>query len=98
MRIGDFVMPRTRASRKEKRTFSLSTSSLQYLEAVRKQRKSGSVSSVLDDLIREQQRAAEMRRISASITSYYDSLTDEEVADDRAWGAFAESQFPDESQ
>ena len=86
------------SSRKEKRTFSLSPESLRYLESVRKQRKTASVSSVLDELIREQQRAAKMQRISASITSYYDSLTNQEVAEDRAWGEFAESQFPDDSQ
>lgn len=31
--------------------------------------------------------------ISASITRYYDSLTDEEVAEDRAWGEFAAAQL-----
>jgi hypothetical protein len=89
-------MPKSNATRKEKRTFSLSRESLRYLESVRKQRKSGSVSSVLDDLIRQQQQAHQMRQISASITSYYDSLPDEDVAHDRAWGQFAESQFPNE--
>jgi hypothetical protein len=34
---------------------------------------------------------------SASITRHYDSLTDEELAEDRAWVQFAASQFPDES-
>jgi hypothetical protein len=34
---------------------------------------------------------------SASITRHYDSLTDEELAEDRAWGQFAASQFPDGS-
>jgi hypothetical protein len=51
---------------------------------------------MLDELIARQRRAEESRRISASITSYYDSLTDKEVAEDRDWGEFAESQFPDE--
>jgi hypothetical protein len=34
-----------------------------------------------------------MEQIAASITRYYDSLTDEEVAEDRAWGLFAETQM-----
>lgn len=89
-------MPKSSSVRKEKKTFSLSRESLRYLEAVRKERNSNSVSSVLDELIRQQQQAKEMERISASITNYYDSLTDKEVAEDRAWGEFAESQFPDE--
>jgi hypothetical protein len=34
-----------------------------------------------------------LEEISASITRYYDLLTDEEVAEDRAWGEFAAIQF-----
>ena len=90
------IMAKPNSTRKEKRTFSLSRESLRYLDAVRKERKSTSISSVLDELIHQQQQAKEQERISASITSYYDSLTDKEVAEDRAWGEFAESQFPDE--
>jgi hypothetical protein len=43
---------------------------------------------------RSQGESEEMTRIAASITRYYDSLTDEEIAEDRAWGLFAETQFP----
>jgi hypothetical protein len=49
---------------------------------------------VLEELIRQQREALEMERISASVSSYYDSLPDERAAEDRAWGEFAESQFP----
>ena len=86
-------MPRSQTGRKERRTFSLSRESLRFLELIRKQRKGSSVSAILDDLIAQQRRSQEARRISASITSYYDSLTDKEVAEDSAWGEFAESQF-----
>jgi hypothetical protein len=34
-----------------------------------------------------------LEEISASIKRYYDSLTDEEVAENRAWGEFAIAQF-----
>jgi len=34
--------------------------------------------------------------ISASITRYYDSLTEEERAENLAWGQFALTQFPTE--
>jgi hypothetical protein len=37
-----------------------------------------------------------LEKISASITRYYDSLTDEEMAEDRVWGDFATTQLPDE--
>jgi len=81
---------------KEKRTFSLSRQSLRYLVALRKERRAKSMSSVLEEVIRQQQQAKELERISASVTRYYDSLTPEETAEDRAWGDFAETQFPTE--
>jgi hypothetical protein len=37
-----------------------------------------------------------LKEISASVKRYYDSLTDEEVAEDRAWGRFAAAQFAGE--
>ncbi len=85
-----------RSSRKARKTFSLSRESVRYLESLRKARKGKSISSVLDDLIRQRREAEDLKRISASVTRYYDSLTPEEVAEDRAWGAFAATQFPGE--
>jgi hypothetical protein len=31
----------------------------------------------------------ELEEISVAVTRYYDSLTDEEIAEERAWGDFA---------
>ena len=81
--------------RKTKRTFSLSRDSVKYLEALRKKRGAKSVSSVLEDVIREQQQAKELERVSASVTNYYDSLSDEGQAENLAWGEFASRNFPD---
>ena len=67
-----------------------------YLEAVRRETKRPSMSSVLEDIIRQQQQTKELERISASFTRYYDSLTDEDRAEDAAWGQFAEAEFPAE--
>jgi len=89
-------MPKSNTVRKAKKTFSLSRESVNYLESLRKKRKKDSMSSVLEDVIRQQQQAKEMERISASVTRYYDSLTAEEIAEDRAWGEFAATQFPSE--
>lgn len=88
-------MPASRV-RKSRKTFSLSGDSVKYLEALRKARKGRSMSSVLDELIRQRREAEDLKRISTSVTDYYDSLTDEEVAEDRAWGEFAATQFPSE--
>jgi hypothetical protein len=40
--------------------------------------------------VKDKQRTEE---VSASITRYYDSLTDEEAAENLAWGEFAAAQF-----
>lgn len=89
-------MPRPSAARKAKKTFSLSRQSVTYLESLRKEKRSKSVSSILEEIICEQQQAKEMERVSASVTRYYDSLNAEEIAQDRAWGDFAATQFPSE--
>ncbi len=88
-------MPK-RSQTKQKKTFSLSAESLKYLEDVRKQKKAPSTSSVLDEMIREQQLRSRRQELGEEITSYYDSLTDEEREENKAWGQFAETQFPEE--
>jgi hypothetical protein len=89
-------MPRSTATRKAKKTFSLSRQSVMYLESLRKEKRSKSVSSILEEIIRQQQQTKEMERISASVSRYYDSLSAEEIAEDRAWGEFAATQFHSE--
>jgi hypothetical protein len=79
--------PRT----KQRRTFTLSPESLAYLDEQARQRKLGSQSAFLDELLRE--KTMELRRaaLEANVTAYYDSLSDAEVEEDRAWGEFAGS-------
>ena len=89
-------MPVSSGTRKSRKTFSLSRESVTYLESLRRARKGNSMSAVLDDLIRQRRDAEDMRRISASVTRYYDSLNADEIAEDRAWGDFAATQFPSE--
>jgi hypothetical protein len=89
-------MPQSSSARKARKTFSLSNESVRYLESLYKARKGKSISSILEDIIRQRRESEEMKRISASVTRYYDSLTPEEVAEDRAWGDFAATQFPSE--
>jgi hypothetical protein len=89
-------MPLSSGARKARKTFSLSPESVSYLESLRKTRKGKSISSVLEELIRQRREAEDMKRISASVTRYYDSLTADEAAEDRAWGDFAATQFPSE--
>ncbi|MGH9501114.1 MAG: hypothetical protein ACRD3L_18390 [Terriglobales bacterium] len=90
------MTPKIAPNRKARKTFSLSRETVKYLESLRKERKMGSMSSVLEDVVRQLQQTRELERISAAATRYYDSLTPEETAEDRAWGDFAATQFPNE--
>jgi hypothetical protein len=84
----------TQSRRRGKRTFSLSAEALAYLDGLARNYRSAS--EALDTLIREKQAEAEKERVSASIRSYYDSITEEERAENRAWGEFVESQLAKE--
>ncbi len=84
------------ATRKEKKTYSLSREAIRFVEAVQKERKIDSASSALDELLREQKQTREMEQTSAAITKYYDSLTEKEMEEDHAWGKAGEAQFPAE--
>jgi hypothetical protein len=44
-------------------------------------------------LIRTKQLNDENKRISASVTHYYDVIGEEEMEENRSWGQFAETQF-----
>ncbi|MGH9496574.1 MAG: hypothetical protein ACRD3B_16345 [Candidatus Sulfotelmatobacter sp.] len=86
---------RTRQSaRKAKKTFSLSQEAVSYLNDLAKQYRS--TSEALDALIREKQAEAKKERISAGIRGYYDSMGDEEEAENKAWGEFVHSQLSGE--
>jgi hypothetical protein len=76
---------------KRRRTFTLSPASLAYLEQQARGRKSNSQSAFLDDLLQEKSMEQRRAALEANITAYYDSLSDAEVEEDRAWGEFAGS-------
>lgn len=88
-------MQRTRSTRKLKRTFSLSQEALDCLERIRKEQGLPSASAALDQLIRAKKLEEENKRVSASVTNYYDSIGEEEMQENRQWGQFAENQFPE---
>lgn len=83
--------PRTR---KAKKTFTLSRESVAFLETEKQKRGRESTSVVLEELIQECREKGSTKKIDAAISSYYDSLTDEEREENNRWGEFAENQFP----
>ncbi len=80
--------------RKAKKTFTLSREAVSFLEDETRKRGVASVSLVLEDLIQERRKRSSTKNIDAAISAYYDSLSDEELAEDKRWGEFAESQIP----
>jgi hypothetical protein len=88
------VQPVTRRGRHQKKSFSLSEEALAYLAAV--SGNYGSQSEALDALIRQKKRESERAQIATGIVSYYDSLTDKDMEENRAWGQFAETQFAED--
>ncbi len=87
---------RDRTRRKLRKTYTLSREAVSILEAERKARKAVSSSSALDELLRERQHQSEMQQIAASVTGYYDSLTEQDLQEQNLWGEFSRSQFPPE--
>jgi hypothetical protein len=84
------TVPNANRGIKRRRTFTLSPESLAYLDEQARQRKLGSQSAFLDELLRE--KTMEMRRaaLEANATAYYDSLSEEERQEQPAWGELAE--------
>jgi hypothetical protein len=79
---------------KERRTYTLSREAISILEAEKKKRHSRSASAALEELLKDSRRQEEMAAVAASISNYYDSLSEDEIAERRLWGQFSESQFP----
>ena len=60
---------------------------------MRRERKSKSESETLDGLLAELMSIQRQRSVETAYSDYYDSLTDEEMAEQQTWGAFAETQL-----
>jgi hypothetical protein len=82
--------------RKERRTYSLDPELVKYVEGFRRERRIGSASSALEQLLWESKRRRERQRHDEGIANYYSSLGDAEAQRESEWGKFAETQFPTE--
>ena len=88
-------MPTTspKMGRKIKKSFSISVESDTFIRRSCKERRSTSESETLDALLSELMTIRKQQAIEAAYTDYYDTLRDEDVAEQRAWGSFAETQL-----
>jgi hypothetical protein len=94
------TMPTTspKMGRKIKKSFSISVESDAFIRRNSKERKSNSESETLDALLSELMTIRQQQAIEAAYTDYYDSLGEEETAEERAWGTFSESQLAKDVQ
>jgi hypothetical protein len=81
---------------KIKKSFSISVESDSFIRRSCKERKSNSESETLDALLSELMAVRQQKAIEAAYADYYDSLSENEAAEEGAWGAFAESQLAKE--
>lgn len=65
---------RKRTDRKTKKSYSLSSESVEFLETLRKKRHALSVSSVLEELLEAARRAHTKTALDRSVVDYYSSL------------------------
>ncbi|MGH9530827.1 MAG: hypothetical protein ACRD2Q_00430 [Terriglobales bacterium] len=75
--------------RRQRRTFSLAPETIAYIEQVQKKQDTPSLSAAFEAIVREQQQKEWMDKINAETTAYYDSMTEEEAAEEKAWGEMA---------
>jgi hypothetical protein len=68
-----------------KRSFTLSAEAVAFLGETRRKRKLGSDSEALDLLLREAMLGEKLRQIDAAYKEYYDTASDEELAEQREW-------------
>jgi hypothetical protein len=72
-------------ARKLKRSFTLTPESVAFVRETRKKRRAGSDSEALDLLLRESMLEARRRQLDAATKAYYDTASDEELAEQREW-------------
>jgi len=71
--------------RKIKKSFTLAPESVAFLSETRQKRKAGSDSEALDLLLRELMLEAKRQAIDAAYKEYYDTASDEELAEQSEW-------------
>ena len=76
-------------TKKQPRTFSLSRDVIDILERYKKERKAGSLTAAVEEIVREWTTV----QMAQQVAAYYDSLSDEEAAEQKNWAAFSETQL-----
>lgn len=84
--------------KKAKKSFTISSESVQFLELLCKQKKALSVSAVLEGILQTARRETRNTQLEQSVDDYYSSLSSTEMEEQVNWGKFALSEFPNEGR
>jgi len=87
---------KSKVDRKAKKSFTLSTESVAFLEATRKNQRAPSISAVMEEILQAVRREQERASVERGVADYYTSLSTEEATERAAWGEFALGEFPRE--
>jgi hypothetical protein len=72
-------------NRKIKRSFSLTPEVVAFVGEIRQKRGAGSDSEALDLVLREAMLETKRQQIDAAYQNYYDTASDEDLAEQREW-------------
>lgn len=70
---------------------SLSSESLAFLEHMRAETRSPSMSALVESILADLQGKSEIEKIDAQLRAHYDSLGEAALQEEREWGAVGES-------
>jgi hypothetical protein len=76
-------------SRKIKRSFTLTPEAMTFVADTRLRRQAGSDSEALDMLLREAMLEVKRQEIEAGFKAYYDSISEDELTEEREWAEMA---------
>ena len=82
-------MTRNGEVRKIRRSFTLSAEAVTFISETRLRRGAKSDSDALEMLLREAMLEAKRQEIDAAYTEYYDTASDEDLAEQREWAEMA---------
>lgn len=72
-------------TRKIKRSFTLTSESVEFVRETRVRLKAESDSEALDQILKDMRREAKLRELDAAAKEYYDNATDEELREQLEW-------------
>jgi metal-responsive CopG/Arc/MetJ family transcriptional regulator len=73
------------ATKKLKRSLTLSVEVVSFVDEMRKKRGANSESEAVDQLLREAMLEAKRQELEMACKEYYDTASDEELAEQREW-------------